>query len=81
MDGSEPFERNGSGDQTARPQYVKRALDHMNGNLAEKVTLAELGQPAGHRNARSSSSSRGFLAFLRSPTCGAFASIWHDGSC
>jgi AraC-like DNA-binding protein len=32
----------GIGDQTVLPRHIRRALDYMNGNLTEKITLAEL---------------------------------------
>ena len=72
-DGSERFERNGSGDQTARPQYVKRALDYMNGNLAEKITLAELASACGTSERTLLKQFQRFLglpplAYLRAPS-------------
>ena len=42
MDGIGKLEPSGSDDQTVLPRHIKRALDYMNGNLAEKITLAEL---------------------------------------
>ena len=42
MDGIGKLEPSESDDQTVLPRHVKRALDYLNSNLAEKITLAEL---------------------------------------
>lgn len=43
MDGIGKLEPSEFDDQTVLPRHVKRALDYMNGNLAEKITpFAEL---------------------------------------
>ncbi len=38
MDGIGKLEPSEFDDQTVLPRHVKRALDYMNGNLAEKIT-------------------------------------------
>ena len=49
MDGIGKLEPSESDDQTVLPRHVKRALDYLNSNLAEKITPARNSRPPAQR--------------------------------